>query len=381
MFLESLVKYCRNCKTRAGDAETVCAKCGSPLAVLGGSVASSTEGGGTAAPGLTLQGQIRELEETQRKNVRRGRALGVIAAIVALAIMLTIFNVYRLTVLSYAVVKNVEIKQDESSDRTIRVSFDVVTPGKVSYDRSSGGNRVEKVDVFADAGRQELTWTWPADATTGIDFRVGYRGGLTRAAESRHFNVGAEVRKAAHVDVMFLLDTTISMNDFIVGLKQKAIEFASIVRKEGHDCRLGLIGFGDVERGEPMEVHEPTADVQLFQSHVARIPRTDGGDEPESSLLATRAGLAVDFRESATVCFVLITDAPYKDVEEQLLTGLVNELRRRSIVMYVVSRQDLQPKYERLCVNGGRYLAIESARFEEILSGLARSITNRIRSR
>lgn len=375
------MKYCRICKTRGGDAESVCAKCGSPLAVLGGSVASSSEGGGTVAPGLTLQGQIRQLEEAQRKNVRRGRALGVIAAIVAAAIILTVINVYRLTVLSYAVVKEVEIKQDESSDRTIRITFDVVTPGKVSYDRSSGSRRIEKVDLFADAGRKELTWTWPADPATGIDFRVGYRGGLTRAAVSRHFDVTPEVRRAAHVDVLFLLDTTISMNDFIVGLKQKAIDFASIVRKEGHDCRLGLIGFGDVDYREPMQVYEPTSDVQLFQSQVANVPRTDGGDEPESSLEATRAGLSLDFREGATVCFVLITDARYKKDREQLLAGLVAELRRRSIVMYVVSRKDFATDYSRLCVNGGRFHAIEDARFEEILTVLARSITNQIRSK
>ena len=30
------VKYCRVCKTRAPETATVCAKCGKPLAVMGG---------------------------------------------------------------------------------------------------------------------------------------------------------------------------------------------------------------------------------------------------------------------------------------------------------------------------------------------------------
>jgi hypothetical protein len=375
------VKYCRICKTRAGDAESVCAKCGSPLAVLGGATSGGPGGGDTAAPGLTLQGQIRELQETQRKNVQRSRALGLIAALVTLAILLTVFNVYRLKVLSYAVIRDVEIEQDAASDRTIRVAFDVVTPGKVSYDRSSGGSRMEKVDVFAEPGRKQLTWTWPADAATGIDFRVGYRGGLTRAAETRHFDVGAEVKKTAHVDVLFLLDTTISMNEFITGLKRKAIDFASIVRREGHDCRLGLIGFGDVDYREPMEVFEPTADIQEFQTKVELVPRTKGGDEPESSLEAIDAGLKLDFREGATVCFVLITDADYKKNSEQLRSGLISELKRRGIVVYVVSRENWRDRYTPLCVNGGRFHAIEDAQFEQILTDLARSITNQIRSR
>ena len=48
-------------------------------------------------------------------------------------------------------------------------------------------------------------------------------------------------------DIVFLMDSTRSMTPFIDTLKQNCIDFAEIVSREGHDCRLGLVGFGDVE--------------------------------------------------------------------------------------------------------------------------------------
>lgn len=373
------MKYCRSCKTRANDTDTVCAKCGQPLAVLGGTAPPTGATGGSAAaatstgPALTLQGQINQLEAVQRQNLRRSSLLAIVSGGIGLALVTTLYIIYSHTVLSYAVLRDVKIEQDSSTDNNIRVSFDVVAPGKVAFDRQSGGRRTEKLDVFTDAGRKELAWQWPSDKQTGIDFAVVYRGGWTRSESRKHFDVTG---KSGAVDIVFLLDTTTSMDPFIDGLKKKCIDFAAVVRKEGYDCRLGLIGFGDVNYNEPITVYEPTGDLQLFQTQVSQLRRTSGGDEPESSVEALRRALDLQYRSTATVCFVHITDAGAH--HEDQLPLVAQELKRRMITTYVVSLNKFANRYSPLCVNGGKFYAIEDAKFEDILLGVARSIASQI---
>jgi len=371
------MKYCRSCKTRAAESDTVCPKCGQTLAVMGiVGGGGPSDSAGKEAPQLTLQGQIRELEAVRQRNVSRSRLLGTIAGIVLLAIIVVLYNVYSYAVLSYAVLDNVVIKQDESADQLVHISFDVVKPGKVAYDRRSGGERTEKVDQFAAAGPQELSWAWPSQKETGIDFSVVYRGGWTRTAVDRHFNVSGR-EATGKVDIVFLLDTTGSMEPFIRGLQRRCIEFASLVREKGYDCRLGLIGFGDVDAGEAMSVFEPTSEPQRFQTAVAEVPRTRGGDDPESSLEAIRRALQLDLRSQATPCFVLITDESCHHEEE--IPAIAKALESQKIVGYVVSRKNLEGLYSPLCVNGGRMFAIDEANFDDILLNVAKSITNQIR--
>jgi Mg-chelatase subunit ChlD len=373
------MKYCRACKTRAADAETVCARCGQPLAVLGTTAgAGAAPTGDQAGPQLSLQGQIRELEAVRVRNVRRSKVLAIMAGIALLAILATIYNVYSYAVLSYAVLSNVQIEQDSAAEQLVRISFDVVKPGKVAYDRRSGGERTEKVDLFSTTGRQQLAWAWPSSPETGIDFRVVFRGGFVRTSVDRHFALTGK-RSGGMVDVVFLLDTTGSMEPFIKGLQARCIEFAGVVREQGHDCRLGLVGFGDVDIGEPMHVFEPTGELQMFQQAVATVPRTRGGDDPESSIEAISRAMQMGVRPEATLCFVLITDASCHRPEQ--LAGLAEALRGRGVVVYVTSRKEFANLYTPLCVNGGKFFSFDAARFDEILLNVAKSITSQIRYR
>lgn len=373
------MKYCRSCKTRAADADAVCSRCGQPLAVMGAPTGATTATAAEhAAPQLSLQGQIRELEEVRDRNVRRSKALAIIAALVLLAIGVTLYKVYSYTVLAYAVLNDVAVEQDPAAEQLVRISFDVSKPGKVAYDRRSGGERTEKVDFFSNPGRQQLAWAWPSSPETGIDFRVVYREGLTRTSIDRHFDVSGK-RMGGMVDIVFLLDTTGSMEPFITGLQKRCIEFAGVVRQQGHDCRLGLIGFGDVEFGEEMSVFDPTDKLQGFQRAVAVVPRTNGGDYPESSLEAIRRALQMPLREYATHCFVLITDDRCHHADQ--IPEVAQSLTRREIVTYVVSQENLSNLYEPLCVRGGQFFAINKVNFDEILLRVAKSITSQIRYR
>ena len=368
------MKYCRACKLRAADSATACAKCGGPLSEFGVQRTGQTAAPSPAGPALGLEGEIRQLESLQQRNVRRTRLLLVICGLVSLTLLMTVYQIYSYVVLSYAALDKVQIEQDKLVENLIRVSFDVVKPGKVAFDRRSGGRRTEKLDVFTKAGPAQLSWAWPSEPATGIDFSVLFRQGLSRKAISKHFEVTG---KRGRVDVVFLMDTTGSMEPFIQGLTRKCIEFSRLVQEGGYHCRLGLIGFGDVRRNEPIRVYEPTTDIEEFQKQVANLPRTDGGDRPESSIDALDRALELQYRSGIKVCFVHITDAPTHRARE--IPRVARELTERKIVTHVVSQHDFENLYGPLCVNGGRFHAIQGANFDDILRDVARSIADVIK--
>ena len=325
---------------------------------------------------LGLGGRIQELEQAQAANVKKSRSLALLCLLALVALLMVLYTVYSRTVLAYAVLSNVRLEQDELAQNMITVKFDVDTPGKVAFDRRSGTGHTEKVDILAKTGPGGFSWAWPSDTKTGIDYSVVYRSGLFKTSLDRHFEL---TRDGIGVDIVFLMDITSSMRPYIEGLKKNCIEFANLVRKEGVDCQLGLIGFGDVEINEPIFVFPPTSDIKAFEDHVAELPLTPGGDPPESDMEALDKALALQFRPHTRVCFVHITDAPCH--HEEKIPATASMLKSRSIITYVVSQSELMSLYNPLCVNGGTFHSIQDAKFEDILKQVAKSIANQIKPR
>ncbi len=178
------------------NAET-CSRCGEPVGGFGGAK-NSGDPGSADGPALGLQGQMKELEAVAKRNIRNSRLLLGICGAIVLALLLTGWQVYSSQVLSYAVLEDVTIEQDPVAQNRVNVAFNVVTPGRVAFDRRSDGSRTEKLDEFSTPGPVKLSWTWPSKEA--IDFRVVFRGGLLRAAEQKMLAVG-DVSNA--VDVVF----------------------------------------------------------------------------------------------------------------------------------------------------------------------------------
>ena len=188
------------------------------------------------------------------------------------------------------------------------------------------------------------------------------------------------------VNVVFLIDTTGSMDTYINGVKDRAIEFAGILASKGASFKLGLIGFGDLGEKEKPSVYNFTDDVPKFQKQVKNIPRTYGGDIPESSLDAVETGIellnAHRTEETARNIFILITDAPPhvptdsgKSVEQ-----IRDMLLEKSVTTYVVARKDRESIecYDPLTKPGGKYYDLND-KFFDILDNIAMSIAELIR--
>lgn len=188
------------------------------------------------------------------------------------------------------------------------------------------------------------------------------------------------------VNVVFLIDTTGSMDTYINGVKDRAIEFSDILSSKGTDFKLGLIGFGDLNEKEKPSVYNFTQDVKKFQKQVKNIPRTYGGDIPESSLDALETG--VTLLESSKVdlgaknIFILITDAPphVPTNSGKSIDDICSMLKEKDVTTYVVARRDKESieAFDPVTRPDGKYYDLND-KFFDILDNIAISITELIR--
>jgi hypothetical protein len=176
------------------------------------------------------------------------------------------------------------------------------------------------------------------------------------------------------------------MDTYINGVKDRAIEFSNILADKGCSFKLGLIGFGDLGEKEKPSVYNFTDDVTRFQKQVKNIPRTYGGDIPESSLEALETG--VQLLETARVelgsknIFILITDAPphVPTHDGKSVRDICNILASRDVTTYVVARKDRESieAYDPVTKPNGKYYDLND-KFYDILDNIAISIAELIR--
>jgi len=189
-----------------------------------------------------------------------------------------------------------------------------------------------------------------------------------------------------NVNIVFCIDTTGSMDTYIHGVKDRANEFAQILASKGASFKLGLIGFGDLYEKEKPSVYNFTDDVAKFQKQVNNIPRTYGGDIPESALDSLETGidlLATTRHEGGSKSiFILITDAPphVPTYSGKSVQDICDMLAHHNVVTYVVARKDRESieAYDPITKPHGKYYDL-SDKFFDILDNIAASIAELIR--
>lgn len=188
------------------------------------------------------------------------------------------------------------------------------------------------------------------------------------------------------INVAFIIDTTGSMDMYIDGVKERALAFSEVLKERAIDFNLGLIGFGDLLEKEKPKVYKWTDNVVKFQKQVKKIPRTCGGDIPESALDALETGLTYleksKDKDRYKNIFILITDAPphIPTVSGKDVATLVKALKDKDVTLYVVAKKDRKSleAYEPFTSLGGHYYSMED-NFHDILDRIAYSIAGLVR--
>ncbi len=245
------------------------------------------------------------------------------------------------------------------------------------------------------SGATQLEITYATDENNLFEvFVKDISSGRTERAEFDRTKVSAPPPReefvsmsSENVNIVFLIDTTGSMDTYINGVKDRAIEFSNILNSKGTNFKIGLIGFGDLYEREKPSVYNFTDDVLKFQKQVKNIPRTYGGDIPESSLDSLETGVElvnsskIDTNLSKTI-FILITDAPphVPTKSGKYVNDVCDMLAKKNITTYVVARKDKESleSYDPLTKPNGKYYDLND-RFFDILDNIAMSIAELVR--
>lgn len=157
------------------------------------------------------------------------------------------------------------------------------------------------------------------------------------------------------VDVVFVFDTTGSMDDKIEGLKQTCKFFVDEAKSLDLDMQFALISFGDIKvegRGDKIEVVvSPTSSIKKIKNGLTDMPRNSGfGNDGESSMEAIGEALGLKYRAEAVKVLILITDEP---AHQHNITAdeMTKRLSEREFLVFVIAPS--LPYYKVMALNNG----------------------------
>ena len=143
----------------------------------------------------------------------------------------------------------------------------------------------------------------------------------------------------ARADLVFVIDTTGSMNDKIDALIQTCQSFVDKLATRHIDWAAAVVGFGDLTvEGDRIVATPFSSSTDRVKALLRGLPRySGGGNEGESSLEALQAALdQPGFRQDAMKVVVLITDEPA--LQRQLRPATMSaRLRDAGVITFVLS--------------------------------------------
>jgi len=251
--------------------------------------------------------------------------------------------------------------------------------GSVNMTGLTGTTRIELTYAIDE---NNLFQVFVKDLTTGKTITAEFDR-TKFAVPPKKESVKLEMGKA---NIVFLIDTTGSMDTYINGVKDRAIEFSKILKERGTSFKLGLIGFGDLTEKEKPSVYNFTDDISKFQKQVKNIPRTYGGDIPESSLDSLETGIQLldssKTDDDSKNIFILITDAPphVPTNSGKTVSDICQMLNKSNVTTYVVARKDKESidAYDPVTRPNGKYYDLND-KFYDILDNIAISINELVR--
>ena len=160
---------------------------------------------------------------------------------------------------------------------------------------------------------------------------------LARGAKVVRMEVGRDSAKA-RADLVFVIDTTGSVNDKIDGLIESCQSFVDRLATRRIDWVAAVVGFGDLTvEGDRIVATPFSSSAERVKSLLRGLPRySGGGNEGESSLEALSAALAQPgYRADAMKVVVLITDEPalQRKLQPATMTGRLREAGAMTFVL------------------------------------------------
>lgn len=151
------------------------------------------------------------------------------------------------------------------------------------------------------------------------------------------------------LDVVFIMDTTGSMEDNVLGVKDYIHRFLEPLEEKKLDVELGLVTFSDVSARKE-NVYDLTDKSEKFKKRLEKVIFYGGGDLPESGYEAIVTALdKIDFRRSSQRFFIFMSDAPQHDFDydgksRYTLDRIISMLNEKNVSTDVIGLDILMMK-------------------------------------
>lgn len=157
------------------------------------------------------------------------------------------------------------------------------------------------------------------------------------------------------VDVVFVFDTTGSMDDKISALLETCAGFVDEASRMKLDPQFALISFGDLSvlgGGDKIEVVvQPTQNIEKIKHGLKHIPRNNGfGNIGESVLEAIDEAFKIQYREKAVKVMIVITDEPALQWQQKV-ERTISTMSQREFLVFVVATDELY--YKKMALRNG----------------------------
>jgi len=156
------------------------------------------------------------------------------------------------------------------------------------------------------------------------------------------FNIAQHILKniqTGYADIVFVLDTSLSMQDNIQKVADALFSMTNAYDKAGLNYRLGFVEFSVRQHGEQIEVDPFTSDPMLLQRRMKYL-RISGDEHALDALW--KALTYLQFRPEAEKHLILVTDEPAttgwseKDAYYQRRDWVFQECERQNVTVHVL---------------------------------------------
>jgi len=189
------LKYCPKCKQRAQQEETVCARCGGELRVLGGGDSASAKTATTepktskttavppAFPASSNDEQLRlQLAGAQhqaQKSASRAKILAIVAGILTLMLIAYLLMLRNSFINEFAAVESVQFEPSADKAGSVKITFRPKSSGKVEFIRESAERQETLIEhIESTTGDDpERTFVWSGSESNDYTVHVRYRRG------------------------------------------------------------------------------------------------------------------------------------------------------------------------------------------------------------
>lgn len=211
-------------------------------------------------------------------------------------------------------------------------------------------------------------------------------------ALSYQLNVSA-VSTKKKVDLVFVVDSTGSMNSYINSVKENLTSFVNEIESKKLDLSMAVVEYRDIEvdGASSTKIHEFsngkwTSDSETVIKALNNIEVDGGGDDPETPTDAFQK-LLNDWDDTDAEKFVfLLTDADYKELGDTDSDGdgipdyynmelCTQVMREKNIKTSVISKVDFETRYHYLyTMTGGIFIDIDSEDYYKLMQDFSNYI-------